>query len=172
MTYREATGVEKTLINRALDRWGVFEVFKEKMIIIEENGRSKKVLLVPRELKPLIMKMRPYKAGLGIGELKKQFMPSMPGADLFARIGKRNDFYITVNEIAEKLVLYGRDVMGESIVEASSKIGENELVIVLNSMLEAIAIGRTRFDGKYLFQRGKVTVTTLTDAGYYLREEG
>ena len=51
-------------------------------------------------------------------------------------------------------------------------LGENELVIVLNTASEAIAVGRTRFASKSLFQRGRVTVTTIADAGYYLREEG
>jgi ribosome biogenesis protein Nip4 len=100
-------------------------------------------------------------------------MPSMQGADLFARVGRRNEYYVTVNKNSEQLVLYGRDVMGDSIVEASdSRLGENEVVILLNAKKEAIGIGRTRFGGKSLLQKGKITVTTLADAGYYLRGEG
>ncbi|HEU4605458.1 MAG TPA: NIP7 N-terminal domain-related protein [Nitrososphaera sp.] len=170
MTYRKPTREETTLINRALGRWGAFEFFKGRSLVIQENG-SKKVCLVPGEMEA-VMQMQPYLAGLTIGELKKQFVPSMAGADLFARSGKRNEFYVTVNENAEKLVLYGRDVMGESVVKASDTLGENELVIILNGRLEAIGIGRTRFAGKSLLQKGKATVTTLMDAGYYLREEG
>jgi ribosome biogenesis protein Nip4 len=138
--------------------------------MIQENGK-KLVCLVPGELESVVQ-MQPYLAGLAIGELKKQFVPSMAGADLFTRSGKRSEFYITVNEIAEKLVLYGRDVMSESILEASDMLGENELVIILNSRLEAIGIGRTRFAGSSILQKGRVTVTTVADAGYYLREEG
>jgi 60S ribosome subunit biogenesis protein NIP7 len=114
----------------------------------------------------------PYSAGLAIGELKKQFIPSIAGADLFARYGERNKYYITVGEKAENLVLYGRDIMGESIEDASDALDENELVIVLNTAFEAIAVGRTRFAGRSLFQKGRVTVSTIADAGYYLREEG
>jgi ribosome biogenesis protein Nip4 len=168
--YRKPTREETTLMNRALGRWGAFEFFKGKSLMIQENG-GKTVCLVPSELET-IMQMQPYLAGLAIGELKKQFVPSMAGADLFARAGKRNEFYITVNENAEKLVLYGRDVMGESIVEASGMLDENELVIILNNRFEAIGIGRTRFAGRSLLQKGRVTVTTVADAGYYLREEG
>jgi 60S ribosome subunit biogenesis protein NIP7 len=164
------TREERTLINRALDRWGTFEFFKDKSLLIQENG-NKIVCLVPAGMEA-IMRMQPYLAGLAIGELKKQFVPSMAGADLFARSGKRNEFYIVVNENAEKLVLYGRDIMGESIVEVSGTLGENELVIVLNRGLEAIGIGRTRFAGRSLLQKGRITVTTVADAGYYLREEG
>lgn len=116
----------------------------------------------------------PYSVGLAIGELKKQFIPSIAGADLFARYGERknNKYYIMVSEKAENLVLYGRDIMGESIVAASEALDENELVIVVNTAFEAITVGRTRFVGRSLFQKGRVTVSTIADAGYYLREEG
>jgi 60S ribosome subunit biogenesis protein NIP7 len=116
--------------------------------------------------------MDPYSAGLAIGELKKQFIPSIAGADLFARYGERNRYYIVVGKKAENLVLYGRYIMGESIVAASDALDENEEVIVLNTAFEAIAVGRTRFAGRSLFQKGRVTVSTIADAGYYLREEG
>lgn len=159
-----------TSINRALDRWGTFEFFKDRSLMIRENG-SKTVCVVPGVLET-IMQMQPYLAGLAIGELKKQFVPSLAGADLFARFGKRSEFYIVVNENAEKLVLYGRDIMGDSVVEAADMLDENELVIILNRRLEAIGIGRTRFAGKSLLQKGRITVTTVADAGYYLRDEG
>jgi 60S ribosome subunit biogenesis protein NIP7 len=167
---------ERTKINRALDRWGAFEFFKDKVLVLQKDDTKKKIVvcLVNEKIEELLMAgmISPYSLGLAIGELKKDFIPSIAGADLFARYGKINKFYIVVSEKAEKLVLYGRDIMGESIVEASEALAENELVILLNTGHEAIAIGRTRFSGKSLLQKGRVTVTTLADAGYYLREEG
>jgi 60S ribosome subunit biogenesis protein NIP7 len=164
-----------TKINRALDRWGAFEFFKDKALMIRKDHKEEVVVyLVTDGIEEMMMRqmVQPYSLGLAIGELKKQFIPSVAGADLFARYGMRNKFYIVVSDQAEKLALYGRDIMGESIVEASDAINENELVIVLNKALDAIAVGRTRFTGSSLFQKGKVTVTTIADAGYYLREEG
>ena len=175
MICREPTKEERTLINRALDRWGAFEFFKHKSLIIQEVGtkKNKVVCLVTDGIEKVVQRLDPYSAGLAIGELKKQFLPSIAGADLFARYGERNNkYYIMVGDQAEKLVLYGRDIMGESIVEASETLDENELVIVLNTAFEAIAVGRTRFAGRSLFQKGRVTVSTIADAGYYLREEG
>ncbi|MDQ3853475.1 MAG: ribosomal biogenesis protein [Thermoproteota archaeon] len=161
-------------MNRALDRWGAFEFFKHKPLIIQEVGTKNKVVCLAADgIDKIVQMMDPYSAGLAIGELKKQFLPSIAGADLFARYAERkNKYYIMVSDQAEKLVLYGRDIMGESIVEASDALGQNELVIVLNTAFEAIAVGRTRFAGKSLFQKGRVTVSTIADAGYYLREEG
>jgi predicted RNA-binding protein (TIGR00451 family) len=77
-----------------------------------------------------------------------------------------------VNENAEKLVLYGRDIMGDSIVSASEALDENELVIITNEKREAIGVGRTRFAGKSILAKGRITITTLADAGQYLRDEG
>ena len=176
--YCKPTRDERTKINRALDRWGAFEFFKDKGLMIQKDDKKKGVVvvyLVTDNIEELMMRihmMQPFSLGLAIGELKKQFLPSIAGADLFARYGERNKFYIVVSEKAENLVLYGRDIMGESIVEASDALGENDLVIVHNTASEAIAVGRTRFAGKSLFQSGRVTVTTIADAGYYLREEG
>jgi ribosome biogenesis protein Nip4 len=170
---RPPTREERTQLNRAFNRWGAFEFFEHKALIIQEVDTKKVVCLVSPGIKKALQDTEdPYSAGLAIGDLKKQFIPSIAGADLFARYGKRNKYYIVVSEKAENLVLYGRDVMGESIVAASNALDENELVIVLNTAFEAIAVGRTRFAGSSLFLKGRATVSTITDAGYYLREEG
>jgi ribosome biogenesis protein Nip4 len=170
---RGASREERTQINRALNRWGAFEFFQDKSFLIQTLGKKRVVRLVSDELKNTMrLRAHPYIAGLAIGVLNKQFTPSIAGADLFARFGKRNKLYIVINDRAEQLVLYGRDIMGESIIQASELLDENVLVIVLNIRLNAISIGKTRFPGRLLFQKGKVTVTTIADAGSYLREEG
>lgn len=172
MISREPAKDEKTQIYRALNKWGVFEYFRYKPLIIQKIDKIKLVCVVTYALQEAVTITDPYHAGLAIGQLRKQFMPSIAGADLFARHAKKNKYYIVVNERAENLALYGRDVMGESIVEASESLHQNELVILLNRRFEAIAIGRTRFGGKLLFQTGKATISNLADAGFYLRKEG
>ena len=154
MIYCKPARNERTKINRALDRWGAFEFFKDKELMVQKDNKKKVVLCLVTDTieEVMVQMMHPYSLGLAIGELKKQFIPSIAGADLFARYGERNKFYIIVSDKAEKLVLYGRDIMGESIVEASDALVENELIIVLNTMFEAIAVGRTRFNGRSLFQ--------------------
>ena len=175
MKFRNPDKNERTRINRALDRWGAFEFFKDKSLLVTQKDDTKKVRvwLVSNTIEKLMIPMtHSYSLGLAIGELRKEFVPTIAGADLFARYGKRNKFYVVLNEKAEKLVLYGRDIMGESVVEASTALAENELVILLNSSFDALGIGRTRFSGNSLLEKGRVTFTTITDAGYYLREEG
>jgi predicted RNA-binding protein (TIGR00451 family) len=171
LKFRDLTKEERTAMNRAFDRWGVFDFFKDKILLIAENT-SKSVCLLTTELYPVALRLGPEHAGLTLGILRKGFTPSMAGADIFARQATRKDRYVTVNENAEQLVLYGRDVMGDSITSASDSLDENELVIIVNGLQEAIGIGRTRFAGKGILQRGRITVTTVADAGKYLRDEG
>jgi 60S ribosome subunit biogenesis protein NIP7 len=168
---RELSREEQTAVKRAFHRWGVFEFFKDKSLLVDEGDQKKICMLSPGLVSRLPM-VAPEYAGLVIGVLQKGFTPSIPGADLFVRHAKRNGYYVTVSDNAEQLVLYGRDVMGDSITTVSDTLDENELVIILNSKQEAIGIGRTRFAGKSILQKKKVTITTLADAGLYLRDEG
>lgn len=168
MTFRDLDRQERTLLHRALDRWGAFDALKDAAFLTD----GKRVCLVSKELAGIVAKVQPDECGLVIGELGKQFSPTIAGAGLFARLSGLGKYYVSVGDSAEQLVLYGRDVMGESVIEASSELGENEQVIITNRNGEAIGIGRTRFSGKSLRQKGRITITTLVDAGSYLRDEG
>lgn len=194
MSFRNPSRQELTLIRRALDNWCVFDFFAGKRLILKDDfkgtSRRTKVCVVSEGLYSLLLPFIglrnvantkiPTSVGLAIGEMGKQFTPTLEGADLFARVATRKNSvpfpYIVVNDTAEKLVLYGRDVMGESILSESSKnsgielLKENQLVILLNSSSQAIGIGRTRYSGKLLRNR-MISIKTLRDAGRYLREE-
>jgi 60S ribosome subunit biogenesis protein NIP7 len=169
MTYRKPTREETTAINRTLGRWGAYEALKDSTFLVKD-GKPNKVCIVSPALEERAIALQPYAAGLEIGEMGKQFTPTVAGACLFARSGKSR-LCVQVGDNAEKLVLYGRDVMGDSIIEAAQDLDENQLVILTNQKGEAIGIGRTRFAGKSLLQKGRITITTLADAGRYLRDE-
>jgi predicted RNA-binding protein (TIGR00451 family) len=162
---------ELTTLKRAFHNWGIFDFFPDKEILVNEtDDKTKEIYILAPMAKKILCGKQAYCAGLKIGELKKKFLPSMQGADIIAR-NSRKFSHIVVDEKAEKLVLYGRDVLGSSIMEISEKLTENDIVVILNKNREAIGIGRTRFPAQLLLQLGKVTVTTILDAGYYLREE-
>lgn len=170
--FRKACRQELTILRRAFNKWGVFDLFIEKTVLIkEDHHKTRKVYLLSSELEVIILSRQPNYAGLKIGELKKNFLPSMEGADLIARVSKKFP-HIIVDEIAERLILYGRSVLGQSIVGGTENLSENEIILLLNRNREPIGIGRTKYSGKYLFQIDKDTVTTLVDAGHYLRSEG
>lgn len=168
MTFRALDRQERTLLNRALDRWGAFDALKDADFLTD----GKRVCLVSKELAGIVPKVQPDECGLVIGSVGKQFSPTLAGAGLFSRLAGGGKHYVRVSDSAEQLVLYGRDIMGDSILEASAELGENEPVIITNRNGEAIGVGRTRFAGKSLLQKGRITITTLVDAGSYLRDEG
>ncbi|HZT35420.1 MAG TPA: PUA domain-containing protein [Nitrososphaera sp.] len=173
--FRPPDRAERTALNRAFNNWGVFEEMRDFEILIKAVGSRTFVHVVSKELSKIAPPLRTVHFGLEIGELSKRFLPNIAGADLFARLdgSKRQPTrYLTVSREAENLVLYGRDVLGESIVNASAGLKENELVILLNPEGEGIGIGRTRVQGNRLKEAGTATVTTIADAGQYLRDEG
>jgi 60S ribosome subunit biogenesis protein NIP7 len=171
--YRKPTRQELTTLKRAFDKWGVFEFFKDKSILIKEikTLTIREVHFLSNEIEKIALLEQPLYAGLMIGELKKHFSLSMQGADLVSKISKQFP-YIIVNETAEKSILYGKNVYSRSIISTSSILNENEVVIILNQKHEAIAIGKTRFGDNLLLQNDKIAVTTMIDAGFYLRSEG
>jgi ribosome biogenesis protein Nip4 len=160
-------------MKRAFDKWGVFDFFKDKSILIKEieNYNIREVYFLSNEIEKIALLEQPSYAGLMIGQLKKQFSLSIEGADLVSKISKQFP-YIIVNETAEKSILYGKNVYSRSIISTSKMIDENEVVIILNPKRETIAVGKTRFADNLSLQEDKVVVTTMIDAGLYLRSEG
>ena len=114
------------------------------------------------------MNKDPYLAGIKLGELRKHTSLSLEGAHIFAE--NTNEKKIVVTDQAEALVLYGRDVFGQSIINHTNDFEENEIVLITNRYGDAIGIGRTRYNADKIQNQG-VTVTNIADRGWYLREE-
>lgn len=166
--YRSPSPQECTVLRRAFSKWGVFEYLENKIFLVRiKDGTRKQIFLVtsifPTQISP------PLFAGLFMGELGKRFTPSLEMAQIVANKGAKFQF-VKVNPKGESLVVYGRDVFGDSIVEHNAS-KENELVIILNTRNEAIGIGRTRYSPNHLSIKGTVTVTTLADLGQFIRDE-
>jgi 60S ribosome subunit biogenesis protein NIP7 len=190
--YRSPKREEMTILRRFFDKWGAFDFIRNRKLMIKEkrvessyfvptkkktlfrktiNRNINEVYLLSDLAEKILLDRQPFLAGLMIGELnKKLFTPSLQGADIIARVSHHFP-YVVVNLMAEKVVLYGKNILGQSIVDAAEKLKENELVILLNMNKEPIGIGRTKFNKKDLLRVGKDTVTTVADVGYYLRNE-
>jgi ribosome biogenesis protein Nip4 len=112
----------------------------------------------------------------------------MAGSDLIARVGSDYPF-VLVNQTAEALVLYGRDIMYGSIIDYGNLDNKNKnknknknnknnniIIIVLNKNRVAIGLGITTvsFGNKTIppISDKKIAIKTLADAGHYLRNEG
>jgi ribosome biogenesis protein Nip4 len=169
--YRKTSRQERTVLRRAFSKWDVFEYFKDESIYVRTNKvGQKQIFFLPSEI--MATEKQPLYAGLLIGELGKQFSPSIQMSQIIAKEGK-NFPSIKVNSKGETMVIYGRDVFVDSIVENNSH-RENEMVIILNERNEAIGIGRTRNISNHRdmnTNKVKIAVTTIADIGQYLREE-
>lgn len=173
--FRGPTREELTHLRRSFDGWGIFAFMEVQRLLINHDRivNKKEVLVTTKTSEDILhlQTLQPKQIGLAIGELRnKKFIPSLPGAEIIARYSV-NFPYVVIKEIAEGLVLYGRDILGDSVVEVSNRLDQNKTVIILNENRESIGIGRTRFPGEGLFQKGEVTVYTLFDAGIYLRNQ-
>lgn len=96
----------------------------------------------------------------------------MAGADLIAREGVNFPFAV-VNQTAEALVLYGRDVMQSSIVNYGNLGRNNTILIILNENRIAIGVGMTivPIEKNIYYDDKRIVIKTIADAGQYLRNE-
>ncbi len=170
--YRGLKKNELTLVRRGLDYWGAFDLSKDlNLIARQEQGEKVEIYAVTPEVKFFAIgrEPEPLSAGLCIGEVgKKQFMPTLEGLYLIAKVSEKKK--VEVVGQAEALVLYGRDVFGSSISWADESIKQNERVIIANKFGEAIGIGRARYDYAGL-REDKITVTNEGDIGLYIRNQ-
>ena len=164
---------ELTQLKRSFNKWGIFTFMEAQKLLIKQDSivKEREVLLTTKaSLDTLRLgTLQPKHMGLAIGTIRnKRFIPSLPGAEVIAKHSTGFP-YIVINEVAEALVLYGRDVLGDSVLEASKELDQNKIAIILNQKRECVGIGRTRFTD--LFKKGEATVHTLVDAGIYLRNQ-
>lgn len=110
MKFREINKREYRILKGLNDEFGldIGSAFREKKIIVSTNGRRLKKL-----------KKGVYSAGLFIGEIRKKFVLGLEGGSLIARHSKKKIF---VSDMAEQLVLYGKDVFFNSILKGRKKM--------------------------------------------------
>ena len=173
---RSPNAQELTQLRRSFDRWGIFAFMESQKLVINYDSVVKKreVLVSTDALLDTLSKvtLQPDEVGLAIGQIRnKKFIPSLSGAEIIAKNSARFP-YVLINEIGEALVLYGRDIFGDSVKEVSEGLDQNQTVIILNRNRESIGIGQTRFSEENIFKKGEVTVYTTVDAGIYLRNQG
>ena len=166
------------MLRRGFNNWGFFDYVIDKEILLCEkkmNGsKIKEVYLTTKDNFKVISENTSLShIGMLIGHLQRRnFVPSMAGADLIARVSAKFPF-VTVNQTAEALVLYGRDIMHGSIVSYGNLSKNNVIIIILNKNRVPIGLGITTVSiGKNIRTSDKkIVIKTIVDAGHYLRNE-
>jgi ribosome biogenesis protein Nip4 len=141
----------------------------------EKDDRDSKVYICSnKEQKEIAIRLQPLHSGICIGEINnKKFKPNLNFAEIIVNQSQELNYpYIVLEENGSKLVLYGRDIMGKSIIDYSKDIKENQTVLILNQTREIIGIGRSRYNNNLLTQNDKITIDNIQDIGTnYLKNE-
>jgi 60S ribosome subunit biogenesis protein NIP7 len=134
------------------------KVFKGKRLLMAMDGRREVYATNPEVVKILSALGRdPYSVGLYIGEVKRgRFFLSLEGAYLLAPHTNKK---VIVDDKAEQLVLYGRDVFSKSVVDFSA-CERGTRCLIMNNKGEPLGIGMV----------GKDVIENLMDRGWYLRK--
>lgn len=141
--------------------WTAFdEVSKDKVLIKSSNGRQE-FFLVSKEVFEMFKRIpksrHPYCLGMFIGHVKKkEFIPSLNLLQEISGLTDKNK--VIVNEKAEKLFTYGRDVFFSSMLN-KPELKNGELVIVANQNNEALGLGK-------VLQK---EIKNILDIGFYFR---
>ncbi|MER5174400.1 MAG: hypothetical protein ABJB76_02060 [Candidatus Nitrosocosmicus sp.] len=212
--FKLASTKEETILKRAFNKWGIFDLYENLEIIIKplknkslselsdcsesrpEFSKNKNTLQIEKktpvkdeqekitrdfevyvcsnkEQKELTIKLQPIYSGIIIGQVRnKKFLPNLNFAELIVNYNSKLNYpYIILENKGENLALYGRDIMGNSILDFH-EIKENQILIILNQKKEVIGIGRSRFNDNLITQNDKITIDNVQDIGtHYLKDE-
>ncbi len=162
MKFRELNNEEWNIIKKFEKEFGINlnEIFKEELFLIS-SGR-KEIFVLDKELYKIYKRINReiYCLGLFIGEIRgRNFHLSLELASIIEPYTRNK---IIVNDKAEQLFLYGRDIFKESIIKEYKKFKLGERCLVLNRRREVLGIGR--YEEKI--------VKNLIDRGWYLRKGG
>jgi len=196
--FKDIPASAETVLKRAFNNWGIFGLYGKVDIIVKQSGKNNwnsKIEKKPlsnsgekkdnrddlqvhvcsnRVQKELAVNLQPAHSGIIIGQIKdKRFLPNLSFAELVVRHNPKLNYpYAILENKSSNLVMYGRDIMGNAIVDFFNGIKENQILIVLNQKKEVIGIGRSRFSGNLIAQSDKITIDNIQDIGtHYLKGE-
>ncbi|MGN6350581.1 MAG: hypothetical protein ACTHL3_03870 [Candidatus Nitrosocosmicus sp.] len=148
---------------------------KNKYNLMEKTDNKYKVHVCSnKELKEMTIRLQPIYSGICIGEIKnKKFTPNLNFAEIIVNQNPELSYpYVILEEKGLQLALFGRDIMGQSIILCNNIIKENQILLLLNENKEVIGIGKSRYNDKLIIQSNKITIDNIQDIGtYYLKNE-
>jgi ribosome biogenesis protein Nip4 len=151
-------GLETGLSTRVIGR--------HALAVVERDGIPFAVLVTPELFHlPPELQDAAASAGLVIGTIEDTFHLDLQGAVLVAKHTKVGTLRLT--EHAARLFLYGRNVLGDSIVWADRSLEKGDACIVCNGRGEAMGLGTVVGNLK----GPREAVKPIHDLGTYLRDQ-
>jgi ribosome biogenesis protein Nip4 len=141
-------------------------VGRHALAVVERDGIPFAVLVTPELMAlPETLRTDAASAGLVIGTIEDGFHLDLQGAVLAARHTKSQTIRLT--EHAARLFLYGRNVLGDSILWADRTLAKGDACIVCNGRGEAMGLGTVVGNLK----GPREAVKPIHDLGTYLRDQ-
>lgn len=141
-------------------------VGRHAIAVVERDGIPFAVLVTPEMLSlPEELRADAASAGLVIGTIEDGFHLDIQGAVLVAQHTKSQTLRLT--EHAARLFLYGRNVLGDSIIWADRTLAKGDACIVCNGRGEAMGLGTVVGNLK----GPREAVKPIHDLGTYLRDQ-
>ncbi len=164
--WRKINSEELEKIKDKLEGFGVkLEEFPSDYYFLIFEMRRKEVVLVKKRQIEIILKLRPYTAGISFGEFKgKEFNISLAGGAFISNFAKKRRVFLDSEGSLE--FIYGRDVGSSYVVKADPQISDGDLVLVLDERSKYLGLGRAEIRN---FRVSKVK--NVIDIGWYLRSE-
>lgn len=139
---------------------------RHAIAVIERDGIPFAALVTPEVLMlPEDLRTGAESAGLVIGTIDAGFNLDLQGAVLLAKHTKNQTLRLT--EHAARLFLYGRNVLGDSIIWADRTLAKGDACIVCNGRGEAMGLGTVVGNLK----GPREAVKPIHDLGTYLRDQ-
>ncbi|MHA1506871.1 MAG: hypothetical protein ACTSR0_06830 [Candidatus Asgardarchaeia archaeon] len=118
---------------------------------------------------PSYVSMKIYSFGIFFGRFHEgKFQMSIEGARVISPYMKK----VRVNEKGEQLFLYGRDILGDSLIYIDHTVSNGDIVSVNNKLDEFLGIGEWVSDSRNIDKlQKKVVVRNKANLGMYLKEK-
>ena len=186
--FRKINTIETNIITKSLNNISVkfsskIDSLKEFLYVsIEKSTTEKefpKIYLITYEqmkfINKIIFKRSIYGAGLYFGFIKKgNFYMSIEGVEYLYKQKIISEFQrIEVNELGEKSILYGNNILKKMVIKTPVRIKKNGFLVVFNENGEIIAIARSSVNNKVLQELSakEIIAMNLSDKGFYLRKK-
>ena len=114
-------------------------------------------------------------AGIYLGFIVRgKFFLSLEGAEILLKeelVPEQR--FIKVNKEGEKAILYGNQIEKKMILDPSSNLKKNSLILIFNQLNELIALGNVvvELENFEIFNERDILIKNLVDKGYYLRRK-
>ncbi len=160
---------------KVLENASKYYGFREELKKYDFRLSGREVFLLDKELGGFLdslpddLKEKIVHAGIKVGEVGRKFRFSLEGSFFLVRREKKK---VYIDDKAEMLFLYGRDVFSRSVLSVTKDVEENDIVFVCNVRGDVLGIGKARFSAEEMIGKGdRVVVENLVDRGEYLRKE-